>query len=263
MHAAPALKGEVIPMATAATPSDSTPRPLTGKVVVITGASSGIGMAAAVKLASVGVKLVLHGRRAARLASLAEKFPNVRWRAGDLVDSGASASLLTMALDHFGEVDYAINNAGINHTGPIHAIDVDLLCDMVRINVEAAYRFTYTFLKHFKQRNSGHLIHTTSVMGHKVRETAGGYAGTKHAIEALCEALRMELARSGIRVSCIAPGLVRTELHRDLDVHPSVSRNIARPLTPEDVAEAIHWVMCQPSHINIPQLVLLPQDHPI
>ncbi|AEG94248.1 SDR family oxidoreductase [Ramlibacter tataouinensis] len=242
---------------------DATAYPLAGRVAVITGASSGIGMAAAEKLAAARVKLVLHGRRAARLAATAQKFPDVVWLEGDLVDGDAASRLLEMALKHFGTVNYAINNAGINHTGTIDQIDLDLLCQMVRINVEAAYRFTYTFLKHFQQENSGHLIHTTSVMGHKVRETAGGYAGTKHAIEALCEALRIELARSGVRVSCIAPGLVRTELHRDLDVHPSVSRNISRPLSAADVADAIYWVMCQPAHINIPQLVVLPQDHAI
>ena len=100
-------------------------------------------------------------------------------------------------------------------------------------------------------------------MGHKVRETAGGYAGTKHAIEALCEALRVELARSRIKVSCVAPGLVDSELHRHASVSPSIARNIARPLLPDDVAEAIIWIMLQPPHINVPQLVVLPQDHPI
>ncbi len=237
--------------------------PLAGKVAVVSGASSGIGMALAAMLARDGVKLVLHGRRAARLAALAEEFPGTRWVAGDLVDAGAPALLLRIAIEEFGAVDFAINNAGTNHTGPIEEIDIEALCGMARINVEAAYRFTYIFLKHFKARDTGHLIHTTSVMGYKVRETAGGYAGTKHAIEALCEALRMELARSGVKVSCVAPGLVKTELHRDLSVHPSVSRNIQRPLAPEDVATAIRWVMCQPAHVNVPQLLVLPQDHAI
>jgi len=236
---------------------------LAGKVAVITGASSGIGMAVARRLAREGVALVLHGRREERLRALAEELPGVLWVAGDLTDTAASAQLLELAMTQHGRVDFAINNAGINHTGHIVDIDIEKVCGMARINVEAAYRFTYTFLKLFQAQMNGHLVHTTSVMGHKVRETAGAYAGTKHAIEAMCEALRIELARSAIKVSCVAPGLVNTELHRDQLVHPSVSRNVTRPLTPQDVAEAIVWVMRQPAHVNVPQLVVLPQDHPI
>ena len=236
---------------------------LEGKSAVVTGASSGIGMAVARRLASQGVRVLAHGRREDRLMALQEEFPGVSWIAGDLTGREVSAALLSEAMRRFGRVDFAINNAGVNHTGAIDDVDIDKLCEMARINVEAAYRFTYTFIKHFKAAGHGHLVHTTSVMGHKVRETAGGYAGTKHAIEALCEALRMELARSRVKVSCVAPGLVHTELHRDQAVHPSVSRNIARPLAPDDVAQAIEWVLSQPDHVNVPQLIVLPQDHAI
>lgn len=236
---------------------------LRGKVAIVTGASSGIGMAVARELSRRGVRLVLHGRREERLAQLKQELGDVHYLAGDLADAQASAALLDRALTAFGALDLAVNNAGINHTGTIEDVSVDRLCEMARVNVEAAYRLTYTLLKQFKRQGHGHLVHTTSVMGHKVRETAGGYAGTKHAIEALCEALRMELARSRIKVSCVAPGLVKTELHRDVAVHPSISRDIKRPLQAEDVASAIAWVLEQPAHINVPQLVVLPQDHPI
>lgn len=236
---------------------------LSGKVAIVTGASSGIGMALARKLAQLGVRLVLHGRRESRLKSLASEYAGIEWIAGDLTDYDATSRLLARALSCFGRVDFAVNNAGVNHTGTIEQIDIDQVCAMSRINVEAAYRFTYTLLKHFRIQGHGHLIHTTSIMGHKVRETAGAYAGTKHAIEALCESLRIELARTRIKVSCVAPGLVETELHRDAAVRPAVARNIARPLQPDDVSEMILWLMLQPAHINVPQLVVLPQDHPI
>ncbi|MFD0707435.1 SDR family oxidoreductase [Photorhabdus akhurstii] len=236
---------------------------LSGKVAIVTGASSGIGMALVRRLAADGMNLVLHGRREDRLRALERELGGLCWFAGDLTDALAPGALIDAAIEKFGRLDFAINNAGINHTGTINEIDVDKMCSMVRVNVEAAYRFTYTVLKHFLREGKGHLIHTTSVMGYKVRENAGGYAGTKHAVEALCEALRLELARSAVKVSCVAPGLVQTELHRDLMVHPSVSRNIARPLSAEDVAQTIIWVMTQPAHINIPQIVVLPQDHPI
>lgn len=236
---------------------------LTGKVALVTGASSGIGMALAHELSRLGVRLVLHGRREERLIRLKQELGDVHYLAGDLSAPNACADMMDRALTAFGRIDFAINNAGINHTGSIEDIDINRLCEMVRINVEAAYQFTYTVLKYFRSQGQGHLVHTTSVMGHKVRETAGGYAGTKHAIEAMCEALRMELARSAIKVSCVAPGLVHTELHRDLAVHPSISRQISRPLQADDVARAIVWVLEQPAHVNVPQLVVLPQDHPI
>ncbi|CDL84275.1 putative enzyme [Xenorhabdus szentirmaii DSM 16338] len=75
--------------------------------------------------------------------------------------------------------------------------------------------------------------------------------------------MSLEFAKSPVKLSCIAPGPVHTELHRDLAIHPSISRNITRPLNADDVAETIRWVMTQPSHINIPQIVVLPQDHSI
>ena len=236
---------------------------LSGKVAIITGASSGIGMALSRKLAQLGVKLVLHGRRESRLKLLATECASIEWIAGDLTDEDAASRLLARGLSCFNRVDFAVNNAGVNHTGTIEQIDIDQVCAMSRINVEAAFRFTYTLLKHFRIQEYGHLIHTTSIMGHKVRETAGAYAGSKHAIEALCESLRIELARSRIKVSCVAPGLVDTELHRNAALRPAVARSIARPLQPDDVAEVIVWTLLQPAHINIPQLVVLPQDHPI
>ncbi|MFV8907664.1 SDR family oxidoreductase [Serratia fonticola] len=236
---------------------------LEGKVAIVTGASSGIGMALARKLAANGMNLVLHGRREERLRFLDEELGGLCWFAGDLTDPATPANLINAAIEKYGRLDFAINNAGINHTGSINEVDIDKICLMARINVEAAFRFTYAVLRYFLGKKSGHLIHTTSVMGYKVRENAGGYAGTKHAVEALCEALRLELAKSTVKVSCVAPGLVQTELHRDLIVHPSISRSVTRPLSADDVVKTIIWIMVQPAHINIPQVVVLPQDHQI
>jgi NADP-dependent 3-hydroxy acid dehydrogenase YdfG len=235
---------------------------MTGKVAIVTGASSGIGMATARLLAENGYSIIAHGRRQDRLAELDRSLPRCISVAGDLNGKGECEHLINTALQHFGAIDCVINCAGKNHTGTIDEVNIDALCEMVRVNVESAFRLTYLALKYFRGRGTGHLVHVTSVMGYKVRETGGSYAGTKHAVEALCEALRLELARSDIRVSCIAPGLVQTELHRDQAIHPSITRGI-KPLAPEDVADAILWVLQVPSYMNVPQMVLLPKDHAI
>lgn len=219
-------------------------------------------MAVARALGQAGYFVMAHGRREERLQELASTLDGCAWIAGDMVQEGACETLFEAALAQFGRVDCVINCAGKNHVGTIAEVDIDALCEMVRINTEAAFRLTYLALKYFKDRGVGDLIHITSVMGYKVRETGGGYSGTKHAVEALCEALRMELARTDIRVSCLAPGLVRTELHRDLPVHPSITRNID-PLSPCDVANAVLWMLETPRQINIPQLVMLPKGHVI
>jgi NADP-dependent 3-hydroxy acid dehydrogenase YdfG len=134
---------------------------------------------------------------------------------------------------------------------------------MVRVNVEAAYRMAYTAVKHFRRVGRGHLVNTSSVLGFKVRPKAGAYAGTKYAVEALSEALRLELAGSDIKVTCIEPGLVITDLHRDHAVRPEVAQSVAQPLQPADVAQCILFALQQPAHVAIPRLMVLPQSQEI
>lgn len=232
------------------------------RVVVITGASSGIGLAVARELHACGARLVLTARRAERLAPAADELSAVAV-AGDLTDPELPGELLQVALSRFGRCDVVLNNAGVIAVGEIETIDVERVCAMVRINVEAAFRVAYTFLRHFRQQGRGHLVNVSSVMGTKVRPTAGAYAGTKYAIEALSEALRMEVAGSGIQITCIEPGLVMTELHDDWPIHPSESMGIPHPLRPEDVARCVRFVLTQPAHVRIPRIMVLPGEHVI
>jgi NADP-dependent 3-hydroxy acid dehydrogenase YdfG len=235
---------------------------ISGRVAVITGASSGIGLAVARELHRCGAQLVLTARRAERLASAAAEM-SAQTVTGDLATPGMPAELLRVALSRFGRCDVVVNNAGIIEVGPIESIDIERVCAMVRINVEAAFRVAYTFLRHFRQQGSGHLVNISSVMGTKVRPTAGAYAGTKHAIEAFSEALRMEVAGSGAQITCIEPGLVLTELHQGWPIHPSESMKISQPLQAEDVARCVRFALCQPPHVRIPRLMVLPGEHVI
>jgi len=235
-----------------------------GKVAVITGATSGIGAEVAVALSAVGYRLVLSGRRTARLESLAAQTstPTVIVTS-DVREESTAETLLATALENFGRCDVCLNNSGVLEIGPIESVDIDRVCDMVRINVEAAFRVAYVFLKHFVQQKSGHLVNTSSVLGKKVRPTAGAYAATKYAIEALSEALRIELSKTDVQVSCIQPGLVKTGLHDRWEVPPAELMGIPEPLQPDDVARMVLFILDQPAHVRIPQIMILPKGHEI
>ena len=236
---------------------------LNDQVALITGATSGIGLAVAEALAEAGVKLLIAGRRESLLAEHAARFPDCMHRAGDIAEKTFAESLFQSALKHYGRLDIVMNNAGLNHNAPIEDIDIDLVCQMARVNVEAAYRVAYLAVKHFRKTGRGHLINTSSVLGFKVRPNIGAYSGTKYAIEALSEALRLELAGSSIKITCIEPGLVKTDLHRDHKIRPEIAQNIPHPLTPQDVAQTVLFALQQPEHVNIPRLMVLPVDQQI
>ena len=232
----------------------------TKSVAIVTGASSGIGVAVGEELSAMGMAVVLTARREDRLRELAGRCQNATVLAGDIADPHLPQRLIDHAVDSFGRCDVVVNNAGLIEVGPVESVDIERICYMARLNVEAAFRMAYVALRHFKRAGGGYLINTSSVLGSKVRPTAGAYAGTKYAIEALSEALRLELAGSGVRVCCIEPGLVMTELHARWEVHPSKSMNIPHPLQPADIARCVRFVLEQPDHVVIPRLMALPSE---
>lgn len=235
---------------------------MNNKVAIITGATSGIGEAVARAMAEQGFKLVIHGRNEQKLQSLAEQL-GAAYISADITEPTTAAKLLQLALDRYGRCDIAVNNAGTIEVGPVDTLDIDKMCSMVRVNVEAAFRFAYQFVRHFQTQGSGDLVNISSVMGTKTRPYAGAYSGTKFAIEALSESLRMELARSDIRITCIEPGLVETELQRHWETKPSISLNVPNPLQPSDIADQVMYVINQPPGVKIPRLMILPRDHEI
>ena len=236
---------------------------LVDRVIIVTGASSGIGAATVRELAAAGAKLVITARREDRLKELADSLDNVVAKAGDILDPTLAQALIDLAIEKFGKCDAVINNAGFMTAGTVESIDIEYVCQMARVNVEATYRMAYTAARHFKKKGSGHLVNISSVLGTKIRPTAGAYAGTKHAIEALSEDLRIELASQGIKVTCIEPGLVITELHDRFAVHPKDSLGIVDPLSPADVAKTIRYVLEQPAHVSIPRLMVVPSHQNI
>lgn len=231
---------------------------LSGKAAIVTGASSGIGKAVAKDLAEAGVKVVATARRKQVLEELQNQNSNLVIEAGDITDPGIPDRLLACSLDAFGRCDILVHAAGILDMGKIEEVDTDRMCLQARVNFEAAIRITYTVLRHFKSTGSGDMIHLSSILGTKVREGTGVYAGSKYAIEALVEALRMELANTDIRISAIEPGVVITELHNGLSVHPRESLGISEPLQAEDIVRCVRFILEQPPHVRIPAMMILP-----
>ncbi|WP_281684517.1 SDR family oxidoreductase [Thalassobaculum salexigens] len=231
---------------------------LEGKVAVITGATSGIGLATAEALSERGVKLVLHGRRGEILQAHAARLPNCDVLAGDIADPATPDALVDLAMKRFGRMDIAFANAGLIASGPVDDVDLDAMSDMLRVNIDATFRFAYTALRHMKKAGGGDMLFTGSVLGTKTRPNAGPYAATKYAVEALAESLRMELAGTGVRVAVVEPGLVRTDLHRDYEVRPEIAQSVPQPLTPADVARAVVFAVEQPASVLIPRIMVLP-----
>ena len=231
------------------------------KICLITGASSGIGYALAKALKKDGYRLVLTARREERLKELQSDMVDIV--PGDLTDPDFVDTLDKYVIDKFGKCDILINNAGMIEVASIEEIDIEKMSRMIRLNVEATFRLTYHFMKQFKKQGYGHLINMSSELGTKVRPTAGAYAATKFAMEALSEALRLELIGSDIKISCIEPGLVMTELHDSWEVHPKDKFNIRDPLVPEDIVETVRFILKQPDYVRIPKLMILPKDHNI
>jgi len=238
---------------------------LKDQVAIITGASRGIGAGVARALFDRGMRLVLTGRSAERLKALVNQLDADRCAvlAADVAAMETPAALLDLTLSRFGRCDVVFNGAGVMHVATIDEADIDTMCQMVRINVEGFTRMAYTALKHFRTVGSGHLINVSSILGTKVRPSTGVYAGSKYFVEALSEALRMESAKTDIKVSVIEPGVVDTNLQSHFKVHPCESLGIEQPLTAEDIARCVCFILDQPAHMRIPVLMAMPGEQPM
>jgi len=234
---------------------------LKGKVAVITGASSGIGEGVAQVLADAGMRLVLTARREAVLQKLADQLQtDTAIAPGDIAEASLPQTLIDTAVQQFGSCDVVFNNAGIMIVGSAAEIDLEAACHMVRVNVEAAYRLALTAMRHLVKQGGGYLINTSSILGTKVRQTTGAYAGTKYAIEALTEDLRMQSAGTGVRVCALEPGLVETHLQDHFPVHPKDLLGIKALVQPIDIGNAVRFMLEQPDHVAIPRILVMPAD---
>ena len=230
------------------------------KVAIVTGASSGIGKAVCTTLLNNSFCVLANGRT---IHSVFEKSDCLGLNDGDLLLSETPQLLLNEALEKWGRCDVIFVNAGIIESNNIENINVDKMCEMIRLKVEMTFRLIYTALKYFKKVGDGHIIITSSVMGTKTRENSGAYSACNYALEALSESLRMELSDTNIKITCIEPGLVETGLHRDWEVKPKELLDISCALSPQDIADVVIEILTKPDHIRIPKYMILPKGHKI
>jgi NAD(P)-dependent dehydrogenase (short-subunit alcohol dehydrogenase family) len=188
---------------------------LTGQVVIVTGASSGIGAATARRLVKGGAKVVISARRAEPLQALARELDpagaGVLAVAGDVTSDADRRQLVAAALAKFGRIDALVNNAGYGTRGPVEIVPVDAIRKNYETNVFALIALTQLVLPHLRERGTGCIVNIGSVAGRIARPLSSIYDSTKHALEALTDGLRGELKPFGIRVTLIRPGFILTE----------------------------------------------------
>ncbi|HMM12058.1 MAG TPA: SDR family oxidoreductase [Bacteroidales bacterium] len=236
------------------------------KVIVITGASSGIGEATALLLAEQQPILILMARRKDRLDALASKVEALGSQAVvvplDITDRQAVADAFSMIINRFGRVDVLINNAGLMPVSFMDKLKVDEWDRMIDVNLKGLLYCIAGVLTHMKDRRAGHIINVSSVAGRKVWPGFAVYNATKFGVTALSEAMRMELTPSyNIKVTVIEPGAVATELTHtitDQDILDSFAKRRITPLQANDIARAIKYAITQPDHVNVSEVVVMP-----
>ena len=230
------------------------------KIAVVTGASSGIGAATARALAAEGFQVVCAARRQDRVAALASEIGGVAVRL-DVTDADSVAALA-------GDLDVVhvlVNNAGgAFGSDTVEAGDPEQWSAMYDVNVVGLVRVTQALLPALRASGEGLIVNMGSLAGRRTYENGGGYTAAKHATRAVTETLRLELNGEPIRVSEVAPGMVRTDefalvrFGGDQAAADKVYAGVAAPLVAEDVAEAVRWIATLPAHVNIDELVIKP-----
>ena len=239
---------------------------LDSKVVAITGASSGIGAATALELATRGAAVVLGARRTDRLDSLVARIRTEGGRAEmlevDVTKRGDLEQLVALAVNRFGRLDVLVGNAGVARTAPMADLDVDDWDAMIDVNLRGVLHGIAAALPVFRNQGHGHLVTTVSTSGLKIVPTQAVYAGTKNAVRTLLEALRQESTDGVLRTTSISPGFVRTELvdylddpeQREQAQHAMATLGIS----PDAVARAIAFAIEQPDDVEIGDMTIRP-----
>lgn len=238
------------------------------KVIVITGASSGIGEATARLLAERGAKVVLGARRTERLAVIAEEINgaggHAQFRALDVTDQQDVQRFVDFAVKHYGRVDVLVNNAGVMPLSRLDALKVDEWNRMIDVNIRGVLHGIAASLPLMQRQRAGQIINIASIGAYAVSPTAAVYCATKYAVRAISEGLRQEVG-GDIRVTVIAPGVTESELAESISDEGGREemksfRKIAIPA--EAIARAIAYAVEQPADVDVSELIVRPTASP-
>ncbi len=243
---------------------------LQDKVIIVTGASSGIGEATAVKLAAHGAKVVLTARREDRLKELKKKIEGAGGKAlvvtADVTKKEDWKQVVQQTQEAFGDVDVLINNAGLMPLSYAKKLKTDEWDKMVDVNIKGVLNGVAAVLPKMMDNKQGHIVNISSVAGRKLFPGGSVYCATKFAVRAFSEGLRNELAPEfNIRITAIEPGAVATELTdtiTDEDIKENVMKPMLdiEPLQAEDIAASILYALQQPKHVNVQELLVMPTE---
>jgi len=243
---------------------------IAGKVIVITGASSGTGEAAVRHLAGRGASVVLGARRLVRIEALANELTaaghKARAVATDVTDKGQVKSLVDAAVDEFGRIDVMLNNAGLMPLAPLELTKIDEWDQMIDVNLRGTLYGIAAALPYMKEQKSGHIINVSSVYGHKVGPNAAVYCATKFAVRALSEGLRQEVKPHNIRVTVISPGAIATELLEHIsekEIQEQTKDRVSQYAIPADsFARMVAFAVNEPEDVDVNEILFRPTVQP-
>lgn len=243
-----------------------------GRVALITGASSGIGAATALKLAANGATVGLAARRIDRLGNLQAKIEAAGGKAiaieMDVVDAASVTAGAEKLASAFGSIDIVFNNAGLMPISDMEALKTDEWHRMVDVNIKGLLNTVAAVLPHMIRQKSGHIVNTSSIAGRKVFPGLAVYCATKHAVTALSEGMRLELSKKhNIRVTCVQPGAVETELFEhisdgDYRQQMEALKDQMEFLKPEDIADTVLYALQAPDRVDIAEVFVMPAQQP-
>jgi NADP-dependent 3-hydroxy acid dehydrogenase YdfG len=242
--------------------------PLDGRVAAVTGASSGIGEATALALAGAGAAVAVGARRRERVNALVHRIEADGGRALpfdlDVGDEAQARAFVEGAHERLGGLDVLVNNAGVMLLGPVEGADVGQWRRMVEVNVLGLLYCTHAALPLMREDGGGDIVNVSSVAGRRADAGAAVYNLTKFGVSAFSEALRQEALHADVRVICVEPGMVETELqghNEDPAVRQTLERaaeRVGTPLAAEDIARTIAWAVQQPRHVSVNELLVRP-----
>ncbi len=236
-----------------------------GKVVVITGASSGLGEATARMLSAEGAAVVLGARRVDRIEALAKELSDAGGKAlalqTDVTRAADVQRLVDAAVEKFGRIDVLVNNAGLMPSSPLERLKIADWDRMIDVNIKGVLYGIAAALPHMKAQKGGHIVNVSSVAGHKVRAGTAVYSATKHAVRVLTEGLRQEVKPYDIRTTIVSPGAVATELPDSIteaDVQAGVKAFYEIAIPADSFARAVVFALSQPDDVDINEILFRP-----